>query len=102
MRLLGRLFRGDDRIRLTEPLYAQGKTVPAGDYRVRVDEERRHLHLEGGSGAVTLTAEDRPGKARVRRPAAHLRPVQGEPRRLLIVRTPPATEWVISLDEDRA
>jgi hypothetical protein len=75
----------------------RGSVVSPGRYRVEVDEASQELRLDDGRGVIVLPAEKRSSKRRVAELEAQLRPVAGQPRQLLIVRTPPATEWVVSL-----
>lgn len=74
--------------------------VEPGDYDVAVDEETWTIILPR-DGAEVLRAEAlaRSSKAMVRKPKVELRAVAGQSRRLLVVRTSPAAERVLSLDE---
>ncbi len=82
------------------PLRAAGVDIAPGVYEVTVDEEGSAIVLRrDGTEVLRAEALSRGAKAKVRKPNARLRQVVGEPRRLLVVRTPPSGEWVVSLDE---
>jgi hypothetical protein len=87
------------RLRIDAALRFEGSTIPAGTYEADVDEDGSTIVLRDDDNVVaTLAAMLRPAKRAVRRPKVQLREVAGEPRRLLVARTPPANEWVASLD----
>jgi hypothetical protein len=88
------------KVRLDVGLRAGGQDLEPGEYEVAVDEDASTISLRrDGSEVARAPALARAAKMRVADPNAQLRQVSGEPRRLLIVRTPPSTEWVLSLDE---
>ncbi len=87
------------RMHLATPAQVAGNRLPAGEYEVGVDEERGQVTLAGAGGTLRVPATRRSAKMRVDKPSAQLRQIAGEPRRLLIVRTPPAIEWVVSLQD---
>jgi hypothetical protein len=72
--------------------------LPAGDYEVQVDEPNGKVLLSRDAETFRLDASRRSSKMQVNRPSVQLRPVVAEPRWLLIVRTPPASEWVVNLE----
>jgi hypothetical protein len=77
-----------------------GITLQPGGYEVSVLPEECVVVLRQRDTEVArLAATLRSSKMRVKQLHAQLFHVQGEPRRLLVVRTPPADEWVVSLDE---
>ncbi len=76
---------------------AGGITLEKGDYAVVVDEQSHSVLMSRGAFAARLPALERASKVQVRKLRAELRPVPGEDRWLLVVRTPPAREWVVSL-----
>jgi hypothetical protein len=80
------------------PLRAQGLSIAPGDYEVAVQEGAGLVRLTSDTQTHRLEATQRSSKVEVESPSAQMRQVAGEPRCLLIVRTPPATEWVVSLD----
>lgn len=80
------------------PLRAQGLFIAPGDFRVTVREDAGLVRLTSDTESHELEATRRSSKVASRKPSAQIRQVAGEPRHLLIVRTPPATEWVVSLD----
>lgn len=87
-------------VRVDVPLRAAGVDLEPGTYDVTVDEESSTVALRrDGVEVVRADAFARSAKAKVGKPTAELREVAGEPRRLLVARTPPAAEWVVSLDE---
>jgi hypothetical protein len=94
--------RGGDAMRLDvdAPLRAGDVDIEPGTYDVTVDEASSTIVLHR-EGAEILRAEAfaRGSKVQVRKPSAKLRKVVDEPRRLLVARTPPSDEWVLSLDE---
>jgi hypothetical protein len=91
---------GDMRVEVDAPLRADGVDIEPGHYEVTVEEESSTIVLSrDGAEVLRAGALARGSKARVRKPNAKLRQVVGEPRRLLVARTPPAEEWVLSLDE---
>lgn len=82
------------------PLRAGTVDLEPGTYDVTVDEEGSAIVLSrDGTEILRADALARGAKAKVRTPQARLRQVVGEPRRLLVARTPPSGEWVVSLDE---
>ena len=96
------MFGRDDgmTVRVDVPLRAGGVDLEPGDYDVSVDEAGTAIVLcRDGAEVLRADALARSSKAKVRKPEVDLRQVVGEPRRLLVVRTPPAEEWVLSLDE---
>ncbi len=87
-------------VRVDAPLRAGGVDLEPGEYDVSVDEERSTIVLHrDGEEVLRADAFARSSKAKVSKPKVELRQVAGEPRRLLVARTPPAEEWVVSLDE---
>lgn len=87
------------RIRLDGPVRVGDVRIPSDEYRVEVREADGLVRLSGSTAAFELVAKGRSSKMRVKSPSSQLRRVVGEPRQLLIVRTPPATEWVVSLKD---
>jgi len=87
------------KIRLPSGLRASSVPLPSGDYEVTVRPEERVIILAGQGGRFRLEAQERASKAQVSRPAAQLRPVEGERRFLVVARLPPASEWVGTLVE---
>ncbi len=88
------------KLRIDRTLRHEDSTIPAGEYEVEVDEEGSSVILKRDGDVVAATrATSRSAKRAVRKPKVELREVAGEPRRLLVARTPPAEEWVVSLDE---
>jgi hypothetical protein len=87
------------KIRIRKTARSGSARIPPGDYEVGVDEQSGQITLAGGSAVFKLDALQRPSKARVNKPTAKLRQVVGEPRWLLVARTPPASEWVVSLQD---
>jgi hypothetical protein len=82
------------------PLRAGTVDIEPGEYDGTVDEESSAIVLSrDGTEVLRAEALSRGAKAKVRTPHARLRQVVGEPRRLLVARTPPSGEWVLSLDE---
>jgi hypothetical protein len=87
-------------LRIDAPLRAGGVDIDPGDYDVSVDEEASTVILHrDGAEVLRAEASSRSSKVMVRKPKVELREVAAEPRRLLVARTPPAREWVLSLDE---
>jgi hypothetical protein len=86
------------KIHLDSPLQAQGITIVPGDYEVHVEEADGLLLLVGETASIKLKPIKRSSKMAVRNPSVQMRQVANEPRYLLVVRTPPATEWVVSLE----
>jgi hypothetical protein len=86
------------KIRLDIPVRVGDIQIPSGEYQVEVHEASKLVRLSSTTAVFKLAAKERSSKMRVKNPSTQLRQVVGEPRRLLIVRTPPATEWVTSLD----
>lgn len=86
------------RIHTDTPLRAQGFFIAPDDFRVTVQEDAGLVRLTSDTESHELQATQRSSKMESRKPSAQMRQVSGEPRYLLIVRTPPATEWVVSLD----
>jgi hypothetical protein len=86
-------------IRLEQALRYESTTLPPGTYVLRLDTAQGEIALSGPPAALRLKPLVRSSKVRVKRPEARLAQVRGERRRLLIVRIPPATEWVVSFDE---
>ena len=85
-------------IRIQRSARAGGILIPRGDYVVSADELEGQVVLINTETVLRVGALRRAAKARVTAPTVQLRQVVGEERDLLIVRTPPATEWVVSLD----
>jgi hypothetical protein len=85
-------------IRLDRPLRHGSTILPSGAYALELDEVECEIALSG-PGSLRVRPDVRNSKVRVRRPEARLADVRGEARRLLIVRIPPATEWLVSFDE---
>ena len=85
------------RARIDRTVWAQNQAVPPGDYQVTVDEENHKIRLEGTDTTIVLSASVRQTKIRVRSLSVYVDDVAGENRQLLIVRTPPGTEWLVSL-----
>jgi hypothetical protein len=81
------------------PVRAGEVWLPSGDYQVNLEAESGQIVLSNPGGVYKVQALKRGSKMRVGRPTVQLRPVTGEPRHLLIVRTPPALEWVASLQD---
>jgi hypothetical protein len=77
-----------------EPVRIGGMLVDPGRYEVRIDESRERIVLQSGVRTYALTGFFRAAKISVKSPEAQLRRVEGEPRRLLVVRLPPGVEWV--------
>ena len=86
-------------IEITNTLYAGNVQIPPGRYSVRLDEATQTLILAKAGEEVQLTPLLRSSKMQVRRSTAELRQVGGEPAMLLVVRTPPAQEWVVRLEK---
>jgi hypothetical protein len=87
-------------VHLDVPLRVGDRDLEPGDYEVVVDEDRQRISLRrDGVERAAGPAIARAAKMQVQEPRSQLRQVQGEPRRLLVARTPPANEWVLSLDE---
>jgi hypothetical protein len=84
-------------IRLDRLLCAAGVSLPPGEYEVSVDESSHRVLLSELGRVLRIPGVRRSSKMRVDEPSVQLRQVVGEPRSLLIVRVPPATEWVVSL-----
>lgn len=86
-------------IRIDVSLRGQGQAIGPGDYQVSVrDENGSFIVLTGKSHSYQLAAFKRSSKMAVKQLTSELRRVLREPRYLLIVRVPPATELVVSLD----
>lgn len=86
-------------IRIDAPLRGQGQAIGPDDYEVSVrDEDGSVLVLKGKSHSYQLVATKRSSKRAVKHLTSQLKRVSREPRYLLIVRIPPATELVVSLD----
>ena len=77
-----------------EPVRIGGMLVDPGRYEVRIDESRERIVLSSGVRTYALTGFFRASKVQVKAPYAQLRKVEGEPRRLLVVRVPPGVEWI--------
>ena len=91
---------GDMRLKVDAPLRADGVDIEPGTYDVTVDEPSSTIVIcRDGEEVLRAEALSRGSKAKVRRPHVKLRQVVGEPRRLLVARTPPSGDWVLSLDE---
>jgi len=73
--------------------------IPGGKYTVRLDEGAQTVILSGEGREFQLTPFPRSSKMRVSNDAVQLRNVMGEPAMLLILRTPPANEWVVRLEK---
>jgi hypothetical protein len=86
-------------IEITDMLCAGSVQIPPGRYSVRLDEATQTLTLSKAGEEVQLTPLLRSSKMQVRHNTAELRQVGGEPAMLLIVRTPPAQEWVVRLEK---
>jgi hypothetical protein len=85
-------------IRLEQALGYGSTTLPPGTYVLGLDTAQGEISLSGPA-ALRVKPLLRSSKVRVKRPEARLAQVRGERRHLLIVRIPPATEWVVSFDE---
>jgi hypothetical protein len=77
-----------------EPVRIGGMLVDPGRYEVRIDESRERIVLTSGARSYALTGFFRASKTQVKVAYAQLRKVEGEPRRLLVVRVPPGVEWI--------
>ena len=77
-----------------EPVRIGGVLVDPGRYEVRIDESRERIVLTSSARSYALTGFFRASKVDVKTPYAQLRKVEGEPRRLLVVRVPPGVEWI--------
>ncbi len=89
-------------LRFPLPLRAGGQLLPPGRYDVSVDEAAGEIVVAGipqAAGVIHVPALERASKVRIPDVRAQLRKVRGEPRWLLVVRTPPAKEWLASLDQ---
>jgi hypothetical protein len=88
------------RLRVDEPLRCGASDLEPGEYDVTIDEASSTIVLSrDGAEVLRMDALARGAKAKVRKPVVKLRKVVDEPRRLLVARTPPSDEWVVSLDE---
>jgi hypothetical protein len=88
------------RLTVDAPLRCGSVDIEPGDYDVAVDEDTATIVLRrDGDEILRAEALARGAKAKVRSADVRLREVVGEPRRLLVARTPPSSEWVLSLDE---
>ena len=88
------------RLHVDEPLRSGDVDIDPGTYDVEVDEEGSAVILRhDGAQVLRADALARGAKMKVRKPSVKLRKVVDEPRRLLVARTPPSDEWVVSLDE---
>lgn len=76
-----------------------GRVIEAGDYQLSVDLGQQTFAISGGDQVTPafFRARMRAAKAAVDASTLSLRPVEGEPRSLLVVRLPPADEWVASV-----
>jgi len=89
-------------LRFPLPLRAGGQLLPPGRYEVRVDEAASEIVVLGipqTASVIHVPALERASKVRVSDVRVQLRKVRGESRWLLVVRTPPAREWLASLDQ---
>jgi hypothetical protein len=77
-----------------EPVRVGGILVDPGRYEVRVDESRERIVLSNDERVYALTGFFRASKVQVKTASAQLRKVDGETRRLLVVRVPPGMEWI--------
>ena len=77
-----------------EPVRVGGVLVDPGRYEVRVDESRERIVLSNEQRSYALTGFYRAAKEQVKASYAQLRKVDGESRRLLVVRVPPGVEWI--------
>jgi hypothetical protein len=84
---------------LNQSLLSEDNIIPAGDYEVTVNSAAETIVLSNENGVWQLKAVERPRKMLLHEPRVDLRRVVDEPRWLLIVGLPPATEWVVSLQE---
>jgi hypothetical protein len=73
--------------------------IPSGTFEVEVDEQAEKVRLSATGQQVFLNATLRSSKVRVTNPVVRLFPVEREARWLLIVRMPPAREWVVNLEK---
>jgi hypothetical protein len=89
-------------LELAEPVCAGETRIASGTFEVAVDEQNGKVRLSGAGLEVLLSATLRSSKVRVNTPVLHLLPVEREPRWLLIVRMPPAHEWVVNLEKCQA
>ena len=85
-------------IEIPNLLHAGNVQIPADRYSVRLDEATQTLILTKAGEEIQLTPMLRSSKMQVRRSTVELRQVGGEPAMLLVVRTPPAQEWVVRLE----
>jgi hypothetical protein len=77
-----------------------GALVPAGTYKVSVDEARGAIVLTNAAGAIALDAKKRPSKVEIREPSARLWRARGEDHDwLLVVKLPPVAQWTTPLVE---
>jgi hypothetical protein len=87
-------------IHLKQTAWTENNAIPPGDYEVTINSAEEAIVLSNGEDTWQLKALERPRKMLLREPRVELRQVVGEPRWLLIVGLPPATEWVASLHKE--
>ena len=88
------------KVSLDAAMRAGDTELAPGEYEVAVDEDSSRIVLRrDGDDVANEPALARAAKMQVSEPNVQLRQVKDEPRRLLVARTPPASEWVLSLDE---
>ena len=88
------------RVHFAVLLHTEEAPLRAGDYTVDLDEGSSTLVLCHGTDTYRLRAEKRVSKAQVSQRQTELLKVEGERRYLLLLRSPPADEWVAGLSEE--
>lgn len=86
-------------IRFDRSFHTGVLSLSPGNYQVNIDVDSVQVILSNATGEFRLGATKRSSKMRVTKSSSKLRQVVGEPRWLLIIRTPPADKWVVSLQE---
>jgi hypothetical protein len=84
-------------VTLPHTVRAGSTRIEEGTYQVTADTAEPRIVLAGPEDRYLLIPTVRSSKMRVESPSAELRDVSDEPRILLVVRTPPANELVVSL-----
>ena len=87
------------KIQLKQPVWVKNIELPTGEYQVSVDADNEMVILSQADKSFSLDAKRRYRVFRFKHPSVELRQVVGEPRWLLLVRSPPVTEWVVSLTQ---
>jgi hypothetical protein len=89
-------------IEIKKPLTSNKVSIHPGRYLVGIQKDTQQLTLAGGGKTLAVAAKKRPAKKPVRYHEASLSPGMGKEAWVLLVKSPPKTEYVafLYLDEN--